>query len=252
MGIRRVALLVALALGAIAVVTVGVGRLGAALTPDTAPPHGESVLLIGDSLMDEAAPGIAAALPGSSVVDEAVPGSGLLDGSVDWFARAEALVERYRPDVVMVSFVGNYDASKGTLVADTPDFYAAWAAAAQRLTDRLRAAGARVDWVAQPPLRSPNFYGLAAERTDQLYVMYATLAREPGVDLVDADDAISTAAGGFESRGPVCGAPTTLRIADGVHFTSTGARWWGLHLGRAVGALDHVATRDACSAMRAS
>src|SRR5262249_33785598 len=132
MGIRRVALLVALAVGAIAVVTVGVGGLGAALTPGTAAPHGESVLLIGDSLMDQAAPGVAAALPGSSVVDEAVPGSGLLDGSVDWFARAEALVERYRPDVVMVSFVGNYDASKGTLVADTPEYYTAWADAAQR------------------------------------------------------------------------------------------------------------------------
>jgi hypothetical protein len=249
MGMRRIALLVAVATVAIAAVTFGVGGLGAALTPRAAPPRHESVLLIGDSLMHQAAPGVAAALPGSSVVDEAVPGSGLLDGNVDWYARAEELVERYRPDVVMVSFVGNYDASGGTLVADTAEYYAAWADAAQRLTDLLRATGTRVDWIAQPPLRSPNFYGLAADRTDQLYVTYATLARQSGVDLVDADDAISTAAGDFASQGSVCGVTTTLRIADGVHFTTTGARWWGVHLGRAVAALDHVATRDACAAM---
>jgi hypothetical protein len=249
MGMRRVALLLPIAIVAIAAVTFGVGGLGAALTPRAAPVHTESVLLIGDSLMHQAAPGIAAALPGSAVVDEAVPGSGLLDGDVDWFARAQELVERYRPDVVMVSFIGNYDASEGTLVADTPEYYAAWADAAERLTDLVRASGARVDWVAQPPLRSPNFYGLAAERTDQLYLTYATLAREPGVDLVDADGAIATAAGGYAEQGSVCGVTTTLRIADGVHFTSTGARWWGVHLGRAFAALDHLATRDACAAM---
>jgi hypothetical protein len=250
MGIRRIALLVVPAIVAIAVVTFGIGGLGAALTPHSAAPvRTESVLLIGDSLMHQAAAGVAAALPGSTVVDESVPGSGLLDGEVDWFVRAEELVERYRPDVVMVSFVGNYDASQGTLVADTPEYYAAWADAAQRLTDLLRATGVHVDWVAQPPVRSPNFYGLAAERTDQLYVTYATLARETGVDLVDADSAISTATGDYAVQGAVCGVTTTLRIADGVHFTSAGAKWWGIHLGRAVAALDHVATRDACTAM---
>jgi hypothetical protein len=249
---RRLALVVALAAVTIVTVVGGVGGLGAALTPRPSKPATESVLLIGDSLMHQAATGIAAALPGSTVVDEAVPGSGLLDGNVDWLARARQLVDRYRPDVVVVSFVGNYDASQGSLVADTPEYYAAWADASQRLTDQLRASGARVDWVAQPPLRSPNFYGLAAERTAQLDVTYATLARRSGVALLDADAAVSTPSGDFTAHGTVCGKSTTLRINDGVHFTATGASWWGVNLGRAVGALDHVATADACGALRST
>ena len=228
--------------------TLGVGGHGAATTSEQVrqEPSTESVLLIGDSLMHQAARGITAALPGSSVVDASVPGTGLLNGSVDWYARAEQLLAEYRPDVVVASFVGNYDRSQGSLVTDTAAFYDAWSAAAQRLTDLVRASGARLEWVAQPPLRYPNFYGVGAERTRQLYVEYATLARKPHVGMLDSDASIAATDGSYVESADVCGRTVTLRIGDGVHFTSAGADWWGAQLGRALARADGIATRNAC------
>jgi hypothetical protein len=229
--------------------TLGVGGHGVATTAKQGQPEPstESVLLIGDSLMHQAARGITAALPGSSVVDASVPGTGLLNGSVDWFARTAQLLAEYHPDVVVVSFVGNYDRSQGSLVTDSTQFYDAWSAAAQRLTDLVRASGARVEWVAQPPLRYPNFYGVGAERTDELYVEYAALAREAHVGLIDADESIAGADGSYVESADVCGRTVTLRIGDGVHFTTVGADWWGAQLGRALARADGIATRDACA-----
>ncbi|HZP28630.1 MAG TPA: GDSL-type esterase/lipase family protein [Acidimicrobiia bacterium] len=251
-GRRRVVMELLAVVLAATFVTVGIGGLGgsgAALTPHQAQARTESVLLVGDSLLHQAAAGMTAALPGSSVVDASVPGSGLLNGGVDWYARAEALVEQYHPDVVVVSFVGNYDRSSATLVVDSPEYYDAWNAAAQRLTDRFRAAGARVDWVVQPPLHDPNFYGVPTTRPQELSKQYATLARQPGVDLLDAVAAVSAADGGFAEQGTICGSTVTLRIADGVHFTAAGAAWWGVHLARALARLDGLAATGTCTAM---
>jgi hypothetical protein len=231
------------------IVPVGVAQLGGAATRRQATTSPSTVLLVGDSLMKQAADGIRAALPGTDVIDAGSPGSGLLNGPVDWSARAAALVAKYHPDVVVVSFVGNYDQSEGTLVVDSPAYYSAWADAAQRLTTSLRDAGARVDWVEQPPLRDPNFYGAAATRTDVLLSQYLQLATEPGVGIVGALDAVATADGTFTTEHDVCGADVTLRIADGVHFTSTGGDWWGANLGRAIGQREGLATREPCSVM---
>ena len=196
-----------------------------------------TVLLIGDSLLHRAADGIRAALPGTSVVDGSVPGSGLLNGPVDWLGARATLVGRDHPGTVVVSFIGNYDEYAGRLVPDTPAYYKACGRRAQRLTDQLRDSGARVDWVEQPPLRIPNFYGIDANRTAVLLEQYRNLADEPGVGLVRATGAVAAPDGSFAPTREVCGTTVTLRIADGVHFTATGGAWWGAHLGRAVAEL---------------
>src|SRR5581483_7782846 len=187
--------------------------------------------------------------PGTTVIDGSALGSGLLGGPVDWFARAAELIARYRPEVVVVSFVGNYDPSSGTFAADTPAYYAAWAAASRRLTDQLRASGARVDWVAQPPLHPANFYGIAATRTQVLTAQARALANRPGVGLVGADDAVSTADGSYTVTHDVCGVSATIRLADGVHFTTIGGDWWGAQLGRAIAGLEQLPARDACAVL---
>ena len=220
-----------------------------AMTDRQTSAQASTVLLIGDSLIHQAADGIRAALPGMSVVDGGVPGSGLLNGPVDWSARAATLVARHHPGTVLVSFIGNYDEYAGPLVADTPAYYKAWAGAAQRLTDQLRDSGARVDWVEQPPLRTPNFYGIDANRTAVLLEQYRHLAAEPGVGFVRAVGAVAAPDGSFAPTRDVCGTTVTLRIADGVHFTAIGGTWWGVHLGRAVAELAGRPTRDPCAVM---
>jgi hypothetical protein len=223
-------------------------------TAPTAPtastaPKVPTVLLVGDSLIHQAAVGIQAALPGATVVDGSVAGTGLLNGPVDWSARAATLLAKYHPVVVVVSFIGNYDVYAGRLVPDSPPYYAAWADAAQRLTGELRASGARVDWVEQPPLHIPNFYGITAGRTDMLLGQYRKLATEPGVGLVRAIDAIAGPDGAYALTHDVCGTTVTLRIADGVHFTDAGGVWWGVNLGIAVAGIEGFATRSACAVM---
>jgi hypothetical protein len=220
-------------------------------TVPTAPtaPTAPTVLLVGDSLTHQAAAGMQAALPGTKVVDGSVPGTGLLNGPVNWSARAATLLARYHPDVVVVSFIGNYDVYAGRLVPDSPPYYAAWADAAQRLTDELRASGARVDWVEQPPVHIPNFYGITADRTAVLLGQYRKLATEPGVGLVRAIAAIAAPDGTYTLTHDVCGMTVTLRIADGVHFTDTGGVWWGVNLGVAVAGIEGFATRPACAVM---
>jgi hypothetical protein len=217
--------------------------------PESSSAQASTVLLVGDSLIHQAADGIRAALPGMSVVDGSVPGSGLLNGPVDWSARAAALVARHHPGTVVVSFIGNYDQYAGHLVPGTPAFYGAWADAAQRLTDQLRQSGAHVDWVEQPPLRTPNFYGIEADRTAVLLELSRHLAAEPGVELVRAVHAVAAPDGSFAATHDVCGSTVALRIADGVHFTAIGGNWWGAHVGRAVAQLAGHPTRDPCTVM---
>ena len=193
-----------------------------------------TVLLIGDSLIHQAADGIRAALPDTSVIDGSVGGSGLLNGPVDWSARATILVARYHPGAVVVSFIGNYDQYAGRLVPDSPAYYKTWADAAKRLTDQLRTSGTRVDWVEQPPVHFPNFVGMVATRTHTLLAQSRRLAAEPGVGLVSASAAVAAPDGSYTTIDEVCGTLVTLRIADGVHFTTIGGDWWGANLGRAV------------------
>jgi hypothetical protein len=244
---RRVLVVTAVVMLAVVAPIVVVG-------PATAPgriaaPAPPTVLLIGDSLMQQAAHGIRAALPGTSVIDGSVGGSGLLNGPVDWSKRAAELLARNHPAVVVVSFIGNSDASGSRLVPDSPQYYAAWADAAQHLTDQLRSSGARVDWVEQPPVQFPNFYGVAPTRTDALLAQYRHLASEPGVGLVGATPAVAAPDGSYTTTHEVCGTLVTLRMADGVHFTTIGGDWWGANLGRAVATLERLPTRDVCAVM---
>jgi hypothetical protein len=251
MGHRREVGLVVAALVVLALLPVGVG-LGfgggverpAPVPPRAAAPRHATVLLIGDSLIHQAAEGLRAALPDATVVDGSAPGSGILNGPVDWATRAQELVDRYRPDVVVVSFVGNYDRATGSLEPDSPAFDQAWGGAAQGLTAALRAREIRVDWVAAPPVAYPNFYALAPARVAMVTATARRLATLPGVGFVDAGDSISGPGGSYAARHAVCGAAVAVRLADGVHFTRVGADWWGAHLALELARLEQLRAQD--------
>jgi hypothetical protein len=241
--------LVTAVLATVASVTLGVVLL--APVGATAPPAPQrtTVLLIGDSLLHQAARGVQAALPDETVVDESVPGSGFLNGTVNWSAHAARLVARYHPDIVVVSFIGNYDTSTGSLIVDTRPYYAAWDAAARRITDQLRTSGVSVDWVEQPPVSSPNFYGVATTRTAVLASQYRRLATQSGVGVIHDVSAISGTDGTFTRSVPACSRALELRIADGVHFTAAGGDWWGAHIGHSLATLNGLTARHACDVM---
>src|SRR6516225_400571 len=68
------------------------------------------VLLIGDSIMQQAGPAATGDLSreGYQAQVQAYFGTGLLDTRFDWLGKMRQLVDQYRPDIVVVEFVGNY------------------------------------------------------------------------------------------------------------------------------------------------
>jgi hypothetical protein len=214
----------------LAVVTVGL--LALRLTGPRPSERGETprVLLVGDSLLNEAGPAVRTGLEGMQVVDATVPGSGLLTSPVDWITRIRHLLSRVHPSLVVASFIGNEDRSASHLIPNSRAYYVAWNEAATRLTGVIRRSGARVYWVAQPPIARVNFYGLASAQPRDLSRLYRRLGQRSGTRFVDGSASIASHDGTFAITKVVCGRPRTLRLADGVHFTAAGAAWWGIHI----------------------
>jgi hypothetical protein len=144
---RRVTLA---ALAAVVVIVLGLGAVVIVLTSH------RKVLLLGDSNMQSAGPAATGDLQrqGFQVQVVAYFGTGLLDTKFDWLGRMRQLVAQYHPDIVVVEFVGNYGlfGTRPGIADMTPQFYAAWAAAAQQATDILSANHAQVYWVLGPPM----------------------------------------------------------------------------------------------------
>jgi hypothetical protein len=211
------------ALAAVVVMVIGLGAVVMALTSH------RKVLLIGDSLMESAGAAATGDLQhqGFQVQVAAYFGTGLLDTRFDWLARMRQLVAQYRPDIVVVEFVGNYGlfGTRPGIADMTPQFSAAWAAAAQQATDILSSGHAQVYWVLGPPMAKPAME--AKLRTlDEIYQGLrapASPARRPL--FVDEVKPFSDAQGGYLPSvvGPD-GKQTPLRQSDGLHLTPSGTQ----------------------------
>ena len=193
--------------------------VGATACGDDGP---KRVLLVGDSIMSQAAPTVQRRVGDEADVrNESVSGSGLLSpGYVDWTNQLGRLLDRFDPDVVVLLFVGNYDLGTGSTFTTAqgdvigsrqdPAFFRAWQAQAQRMTDQAEEAGADVVWVLPPPMR---------DREDQTVVEgLRTVYEDLGTTTIDADDALADDDGGFVAD---------LRLPDGVHLAPAGARQLG-------------------------
>ena len=225
---------------------VAVGLLALQITETRPVEDGASprVLLVGDSLLNEAATSVRVALAGMRVVDATLPGSGLLTPREDWTRRLRRLVARVHPNVVVASFIGNVDRSESRLSPNSRAYYLAWNRAASRLAEVARHSGARIYWVAQPPVANANFYGLAPAQPRVLSTLYRHLARHRGSNYVDGSTSVANRHATFVITTRVCGKRRTIRLADGVHFTAAGAAWWGIHVATAIAHLErqHVDT----------
>jgi len=190
---------------------------------------GQEVLLVGDSILRQTGPALDAEVGWPDEVDnQAVNGSGLLTPSVfDWQAELPGMLEG-DPDVVVVLFIGNYtDTDLPTTAAGepiqfgSPEFFAAWGVASEQLAVALLDAGVDVRWVLPPPVLDPELEPVV----QGIRAQYEAVAeRHPEIVLVDANEALADADGGFLAQVEGAdGEPVPIRFGDGVHLEPEGA-----------------------------
>lgn len=186
----------------------------------------DRVMLIGDSIMDEASCAVAESLSGLGVETSrrAVGGSGLLNSPLDWVTTAERLLAAEKPDVVLAVFVGNYippapDASGRRIEIDSPEFFAAWQQRAEELSRVVRAAGAQLYWVSPPPIERPPL-----SHAGRLFEGYTKIE---GDRSLNAGEALAGDDGEHVADTITCGRRRAIRAWDGTHLTADGARIYG-------------------------
>lgn len=152
---RRPRHLVALGLGvALLASACGIARPLPEVSRPTSGKH-HTVLLMGDSIMDRAAPEIAATFAGlgmsATFRDESHGLAGLLQRSLITFETQEEILRRsivqYEPDAVVFHYFGiHWDWPP----LGSEEYYARWHSHSRKLTDIARAAGMAVYWVLPP------------------------------------------------------------------------------------------------------
>jgi hypothetical protein len=191
------------------------------------------VMLIGDSIMEQASCSVADSLAGLGITTSrhAVAGSGLLTG-MDWIAAIQPLLAAEHPDAVLAIFVGNYgtpirDAAGKPILRDTPEFRAAWQARAEQLSKVVRDSGAQMYWVSPPPFTFPPFVG-----APRLYAGYRTI---DGDHFIDAGPSLAGPNGKEVGSKQTCGQLRVVRTSDVAHLTDDGARIYGQTIARDFG-----------------
>ncbi len=185
------------------------------------------VLVIGDSLSAQSTPAFDADLQAKGFTPEvhALSGTGLLDTQTNWAAQAAELVKSFDPDVVSVEFIGNYGlfGERPGVAPHSPQFYAAWAQAAQQLENVLTSRGAQVYWVIGPPVAQAQGEQELVQ-LDHIYESLHAPDTPSGRPLtIDEVTPFSAPGGGYTGSVPdPSGAPVPVRAPDGTHFTQAG------------------------------
>src|SRR5829696_3954851 len=146
----------------------GAAALSFLITREDSEAQGEPVrvLLLGDSIMNQAGGFVEASREQDGEVgdvetrNEGRNGTGLLTPDVfDWQSAAARYVDEFRPDVIVVLFVGNYTSddlwvNEGGVPVEgyTDEWFDAWEGQARRLQETMVASGADIYWVNPPPM----------------------------------------------------------------------------------------------------
>ena len=200
------------------------------------------VLVLGDSIMYDAVPGIEAALEstGRAVVDGgAVLGFGLARG-YDWRSEWRRLLLERRPHVVVLMF-GTWD--HDSALAQPPGWYEALV---DEAADLLTTGGTKVVWVGMPetdrswhvwagPGHPPEHGEEGRRYVNGVYERRA--AARPGVAYVDPATIFGGPGGGYEPflADPDDGLPERARKTDGAHLCPAGAARMGAAVLRELG-----------------
>jgi peptidoglycan/LPS O-acetylase OafA/YrhL len=203
---------------------------GATSTVPIAPP--KRVLFLGDSLLHQAFPVIAARFAAESVDAKAIggPGQTLLGHQAQWIKDLYQGLEDDDPDVVVIeSCCGFGDASDPYLVdgkpvaLDSDAMWQAWQQQADRAVTMAEQQGRLVLWVLAPPAQTNGYYGPIESRIGKANdIALGLAAKHPRLGFVDWR-IISGPGGEYVSALPdATGKMVTVRAPDGLHFSPAG------------------------------
>jgi uncharacterized protein len=201
-----------------------------------APARERTVLLLGDSLIvtsfGEYLEHLLNEHPGIRAVRRAKSSTGLARPDFfDWMAAGREEVERHQPDVVVVIMGGNdgqglTDAKGKALVQwGRPEWASAYRQRVEDFLGVLAAPGRKILWVELPITGLRSFERKLGVIRPLL--RETVLAREDSLHL-DTKPFFTDSKGGVLREARVQGfrKPMRLRMADGVHFTIAGGRYF--------------------------
>jgi hypothetical protein len=188
------------------------------------------VVVLGDSLADQLAQGLADAFfeerPEIAIIKKTRGSSGLVRSDFyDWPAQIPGLLENEKLQAIVV-MLGTNDRQalrdeKGAYEIRSDRWRELYAARADAMIDAAKAKGVPVIVVGQPAMMLPRLHA------DMPYIneILRERAAAKGVLYVDVWDGFVNESDQFITMGPALdGQIRRLRIADGVHFTRAGAR----------------------------
>jgi hypothetical protein len=224
----------------LALLFTGGGRaLAAEPLPASAPAGAQrpkTVLLLGDSLIvtsfGEYLEKSLNESPGVRAVRRAKSSTGLARPDFfDWMMVGREEVERHKPDVVVVIMGGNDGQGltdhegKAVVQWGAPGWEAAYRQRVQEFLVVLEAPGRKILWVELPVTGLPNF-----ERKLRVIrrVLREAVSAHGSSTHLDTKPFFTDAGGGLVRTARVEGfrKPMPLRMADGVHFTVAGGRYF--------------------------
>ncbi len=197
--------------------------------PDSSAPSTDGarrVLVVGDSLVFNAAPQIGAVFEQHGVEARFVGHgeTGPLSGQGWWAREVGYQVRAWHPDVVVVEACCNYMVDEpgylladGTTAApDSPAMFDAWTAQVHDLRHEAEAGGAKVLWVLTPDA-GPQWSVTYRDRVTHLNLIAGGL----GVPLIDWLGVLEPSRT-FTPTIPGLGGPVAVRTPDGLHLTDAG------------------------------
>jgi uncharacterized protein len=206
--------------------------------PATAANHGETppveadffVAVMGDTLGDMLADGLEEAFedtPEIGVLHKAKESSGLVRNDFyDWPKISQEIANDPRKPDVAVMMLGSNDhqpLGDGAQAAEpfSPRWREVYTARVEAVIHAFKEKNIPLVWVGLPMMKAERFSADMA----QINEIYRSSAAKAGVPFVDIWDIFADDHGQYSAFGPdVNGQNVKLRAADGVHFTSAGAR----------------------------
>jgi len=186
---------------------------------------------VGDSIPQQLAPYVAAALPQVDVRFLGGPGTGVLSDQGAVVDDLRVTVDDFDPDVVVVHYAGTYlrrePDNEPYLLADgapvedgSEAMFDLWTDLSAQLVDAAGSRGATVLWALVPQIGRPDtWFGFMADRVDRFNGIYRGL----GVPVLDWYGLCTGPAGGYVLDLPgLDGVVHRARSVDGLHFTEFG------------------------------
>jgi lysophospholipase L1-like esterase len=217
----------AAALALLVLAGCGIGRPWPTVTRTDSPAH-LTVLLLGDSLLEQTAPYLRGALAfdgvDATVVNRSAGGTGLLDPDRqdDAVTEMDDVPER---TIVVFEYSGNCFSSCPVLPG-SPEFYEMWEAEMRDLSADAQDRGLVPVWANPPPFSGDPGHN---EVVSRLATMATSLADELDIGMSDWSLALTDTNGKYQHdlwyADPWADPGWhQVRLDDGVHFTPDGAR----------------------------